>query len=93
MNRFCLPENKAQFKQKITVFSCVYTTLPYLTAFDSLVLYVACRFFIKQQYLPLLPHQENRCQGKTPMETFLENDPLAREKILDMKEDKLALAA
>lgn len=39
------------------------------------------------------PHQGKRCQGKTPMETFRENVPLAKEKILDMKEDKLALAA
>jgi transposase InsO family protein len=39
------------------------------------------------------PHQGKRCQGKTPMETFLENVPLAKEKMLDMKEDKLALAA
>jgi hypothetical protein len=31
----CLSENKAWFKQKITVFSYVYTTLPHLTAFDS----------------------------------------------------------
>jgi hypothetical protein len=71
---FCLPENKAQFKQKIAVFSYVYNILPYLTAFDSLILFVACRSFIT-------------------METFLENDPLAKKKILDMKEDKLVLAA
>jgi transposase InsO family protein len=39
------------------------------------------------------PHQGKRCQGKTPMATFLENVPLAKEKILDMKEDKMTLAA
>jgi Winged helix-turn helix/Integrase core domain len=40
------------------------------------------------------PHQGKRCQGRTPMETFLENLPLAKEKILSMKEsDRLALAA
>lgn len=39
------------------------------------------------------PHQGKRCQGKTPMETFLENVPLAKQKVLDMKEDKLTLAA
>jgi transposase InsO family protein len=39
------------------------------------------------------PHQGKRCQGKTPMEAFMENVPLAKEKILDMKEDKLTLAA
>jgi transposase InsO family protein len=39
-------------------------------------------------------HQGKRCQGKTPMETFQENLPLAKEKILDMEsEDRLALAA
>jgi len=32
--------------------------------------------------------------GKTPMETFRENLPLAKEKILDMEnEDRLAIAA
>ena len=39
------------------------------------------------------PHQGKRCQGKTPIETFLENVPLAKQKILDMKEDKLTRAA
>jgi len=39
-------------------------------------------------------HQGKRCEGKTPMETFEENLPLAREKMLDMKgNDRLALAA
>jgi len=37
------------------------------------------------------PHQGKRCQGKTPMETFLENLPLAREKMLDRKEQLLTL--
>jgi transposase InsO family protein len=44
-------------------------------------------------YNTVRPHQGKRCQGKTPMVTFLENVPLAKEKILDMREDKLALAA
>jgi transposase InsO family protein len=39
------------------------------------------------------PHQRKRCRGKTPMETFLENVPLAKEKILDMKENNMTLAA
>jgi len=39
-------------------------------------------------------HQGKRCQGKTPMDTFMENLPLAKEKMLDMKEkDRLAPAA
>jgi len=39
------------------------------------------------------PHQGKRCQGKTPMETFIENAPLAKEKILDIKDKDLTLAA
>jgi transposase InsO family protein len=40
------------------------------------------------------PHQGKRCQGRTPMETFLENLPLAKEKMLDMESnDRLAIAA
>lgn len=31
------------------------------------------------------PHQGKRCEGKTPIQTFDENLPLAREKMLDMK--------
>jgi len=39
-------------------------------------------------------NQGKRCQGRTPMETFLENLPLAKEKILGMKaEERLAAAA
>ena len=38
-------------------------------------------------------HQGKRCQGRTPMETFLENLPLAKEKMLGMEEEhRLALA-
>jgi transposase InsO family protein len=40
------------------------------------------------------PHQGKRCQGRTPMETFLENLPLAKEKMLSIRdEDRLAIAA
>ena len=40
------------------------------------------------------PHQGKRCQGRTPMETFLENLPLAKEKMLDIESnDRLAVAA
>jgi transposase InsO family protein len=39
-------------------------------------------------------HQGKRCQGKTPMETFKENLPLAKEKMLAIVDsDRLALAA
>jgi hypothetical protein len=31
----CLPEKKSRFKQKINVFLNIYTTLQYLTVFDS----------------------------------------------------------
>ncbi len=37
------------------------------------------------------PHQEKRCQGRTPMETFLENLPAAREKIIDRQESQLTV--
>jgi transposase InsO family protein len=39
------------------------------------------------------PHQGKRCQGKTPMATFLENLPLAKEKLLDMNNAGLPMAA
>jgi transposase InsO family protein len=40
------------------------------------------------------PHQGKRCQGRTPMETFLENLPLAKGKMLNIgDEDNLAVAA
>jgi len=39
-------------------------------------------------------HQGKRCQGKTPIKTFMENLPLAKEKILSKEDnDRLALAA
>ncbi|MHC4322691.1 MAG: IS481 family transposase [Planctomycetota bacterium] len=40
------------------------------------------------------PHQGKRCQGRTPVETFLENLPFAKEKVLSIQdEDRLAIAA
>jgi len=39
------------------------------------------------------PHQGKRCQGKTPMATFLENLPLAKEKLLDKNNGGLPMAA
>jgi hypothetical protein len=39
------------------------------------------------------PHQGKRCQGKTPMATFKENLPLAKEKFLDKTDNKLTVAA
>jgi transposase InsO family protein len=38
-------------------------------------------------------HQGKRCQGKTPMETFLENVPLAQEKIWSMQDADVGIAA
>ncbi len=39
-------------------------------------------------------HQGKRCQGRTPMETFRENEELAKEKIWAMmKEDRLTATA
>jgi transposase InsO family protein len=47
-----------------------------------------------ERYNTNRPHQGKRCQGKTPMETFVENLPLAKEKMLSMRDkDRLALAA
>jgi transposase InsO family protein len=43
-----------------------------------------------KRYNTARPHQGKRCQGRTPMETFLENLPLAKDKILDMKFDLAA---
>ncbi len=37
-----------------------------------------------ERYNTERPHQGKRCQGRTPMMTFLENVPLAKEKILGM---------
>ena len=38
-------------------------------------------------------HQGKHCQGRTPMETFLENLPLAKEKCWDMNDDEMKAAA
>jgi transposase InsO family protein len=46
-----------------------------------------------ERYNTKRTHQGKRCQGRTPMETFLENLPLAKEKMLGMEEEhRLALA-
>lgn len=39
------------------------------------------------------PHQGKRCQGKTPVETFIANLPLAKEKMWDMEGEKSLTAA
>ena len=39
------------------------------------------------------PHQGKRCQGKTPVETFVANLPLAREKMWDMTAENSLTAA
>jgi len=35
-----------------------------------------------RQYNEVRPHQGRWCYGKTPMQTFLDTVPLAREKML-----------
>ncbi len=35
-----------------------------------------------QEYNELRPHQGRWCYGKTPMQTFLDSLPLAKEKLL-----------
>jgi transposase InsO family protein len=39
------------------------------------------------------PHEGKRCQGKTPMETFRENLPLAKQKMLSITDERLTAAA
>jgi hypothetical protein len=39
------------------------------------------------------PHQGKRWKGRTPLTTFLENLPLAKEKLLDMNNGDLPMAA
>jgi len=46
-----------------------------------------------QTYNTQRPHQGKRCQGKTPMTTLLENLPLAKDKLLDMNNGDLPMAA
>ena len=47
-----------------------------------------------ERYNTNRPHQGKRCQGNTPMKSFFENSPLAKEKMLTMRdEDRLAAAA
>ena len=46
-----------------------------------------------QKYNNRRTNQGKRCQGRTPMETFLDNLPLAKEKMLSRKEDQVLTAA
>ena len=47
-----------------------------------------------ERYHTKRTHQGKRCQGRTPMETFLGNLPLAKEKMLGIEgEHRLALVA
>jgi len=46
-----------------------------------------------QSYNTQCPHQGKRCQGKTPLTTFLQNLLLAKEKRLDMNNGELPMAA
>ena len=46
-----------------------------------------------QKYNKRRTNQGKRCQGRTPMETFLDNLPLAKEKMLSRKEDQVLTAA
>jgi hypothetical protein len=46
-------------------------------------------FWLKQ-YNELRPHQGGWCYGKTPLQTFIDGTPLAREKMLDSTREGLA---
>jgi hypothetical protein len=41
-------------------------------------------------YNEVRPHQGRWCYGKTPLQTFIDGAPLAREKILDGTQEGLA---
>jgi transposase InsO family protein len=43
-----------------------------------------------KEYNELRPHQGRACYGKTPLRTFIDGIPLAREKMLDGTEEGLA---
>ncbi len=78
-NKTCLDEfYKVAFRKKI------YTTLDELQAdLDAWL----------EKYNTRRTHQGKRCQGRTPMATFLENLPAAEEKIDIGKEGSLAAAS
>lgn len=78
-NKTCLDEfYKVAFRKKI------YTTLDELQAdLDSWL----------EKYNTRRTHQGKRCQGRTPMATFLENLPAAKDKIDVGKEGSLAAAS
>jgi len=43
-----------------------------------------------KEYNELRPHQGRWCYGKTPRQTFTDAAPLAREKVLDSVQERLA---
>jgi transposase InsO family protein len=43
-----------------------------------------------KEYNELRPHQGRWCYGKTPLQTFIDGTPLAREKMLDSTQEGLA---
>ena len=45
-----------------------------------------------RQYNEVRTHQSRWCYGKTPMQTFLDSLPMAREKLLDQQNQPVAVA-
>ena len=45
-----------------------------------------------RQYNEVRTHQGRWCYGKTPMQTFLDSLPMAREKLLDQQNQRVAVA-
>ena len=45
-----------------------------------------------RQYNEVRTHQGRWCYGKTPMQTFLDSLPMAREKFLDQQNQPVAVA-
>jgi hypothetical protein len=43
-----------------------------------------------KEYNEVRPHQGRSCYGKTPLQTFIDAAPPAREKMLDDVQERLA---
>ena len=45
-----------------------------------------------EKYTEVRTHQGRWCYGKTPMQTFLDSLPMAREKLIDQQSQPIAVA-
>jgi hypothetical protein len=85
-NRICERFQKTVLEEfyRIAFRRKIYSTLEVLQR----DLYEWLKYYNTQR-----PHKGKRSQGKTPMTTFLENLTLAKEKLLDMNNGGLPMAA